>query len=184
MGTYNFYPKPTTFSLRDEFHALLHGDLVNQGIGQAVLIRRIYDEKCVCFNQASGSPNPSCIYCQGEGYLWTETPETGYVGRNIGSVLSGANSIPNQNQLAAWGNSDENRALGYFEHSAFPNYERYLRPDHPTCDKLYELKVDAEGVLVQPVVRTAKWKIRSVFLHRGDNGRIELVECGLDKESL
>lgn len=183
-NTYDFYPEAKTFDLRDEFRGLLYGDFIQQGIGQKVLIRRIYDQKCVCFNQSSGSANPSCVRCQGEGYLWTETLETGYIGKNIGSVLSGASSIPNQNQTAAWGTADENRALGYFEHSAFPNYERYMRPDHPTYDKIYELKVDDDGEMIQPPVRTAKWKIRSLTPHRGDAGRVEFVECGLDKENV
>lgn len=184
MSIYDFYPPSRTFDLRDELHGLLYGDYIQEGIGQHVLIRRITSQKCECFNDTSGSPNPACGYCQGEGYLFTETLEFGYVGRNIGSVLSGASSIPNQNQTAAWGTSDENRALGYFEHSVFPNYERYLRPDHPTYDKIYELKVDAEGGLIQPPVRTAKWKIRSLTPHRGDQGRVEYHEVGLDKESL
>jgi hypothetical protein len=57
-------------------------------------------------------------------------------------------------------------------------------PLDPSYDKLYELKVDDDGTLVQPVMRTAKWKMRSVTPHRGDNGRIELFEIGLEKENV
>lgn len=181
---YDFYPPATNFDIRDELHSTLHGDFISQGIGQEILIRRITNEKCVCFNSSNGSPNPACRRCQGEGYMWRETLHTGYIGKNIGSVLSGASSIPNQNQTAAWGTADENRALGYFEYDVFPNYERYMKPEHPTYDKVYELKVDDSGTLVQPVVRTAKWKIRSLTPHRGDGGRVEYFELGLDKESL
>lgn len=181
---YDFYPPATTFDLRDELHSFLEGDFVNPGAGQAMLIRRITDQKCVCFNDANGSPNPACRRCQGEGYMWRETLNVGYIGKNVGSVLSGASSIPNQNQTAAWGTSDENRALAYFEFDVFPNYERYMRPEHPTYDKVYELKVDEEGNLIQPVIRTAKWKIRSLTPHRGDHGRIEFFELGVDKESV
>jgi hypothetical protein len=181
---YDFYPAARTMDLRDELHNVLHGDFNDVGIGRHLLIRRITDRMCVCFDAGSGSPNAGCSRCLGEGFLWTETLDFGYIGKNLGSVLSGATAIPNQNQTASWGTSDENRALAYLEYTAFPNYERYLRPDHPTYDKLFELKVDEDGELVRPIVRVAKWKIRSLTPHQGDNGRIEFFELGLDKETL
>lgn len=91
--------------------------------------------------------------------------------------------ISQQNKLDEQGYGDENRALVLFEYSVFPNYERYLRPDHPSYDSLYELKVDADGTMSRPVIRCAKWNIKSATPHQGDNGRVEFFECGLDKSS-
>ena len=184
MSAYNFYPKTGSFDLREEIHGILHGDELGDGVGRSILIRRIKDQTCVCFDKSKGSTNPGCRYCLGEGYMWTETLNFGYLGRNLGSVLGSSTVISNQNALANFGTSDDGKALAYFEYDVFPNYERYLRPDHPTCDKLFELKVDDNGNLVQPIIRVAKWKMRSVTPHQGDRGRIEFFECGLDKENL
>jgi len=180
----DFYPEPKAFDLRDELATILHGDFTQPGVAQKVLVRRIRDQKCVCFETSTGSPDPTCRYCGGEGFLWRETMEDTYVAKNFGSVINPSAVISEQNAVAAVGTLDENRCLAFFEYTAFPNYERYLRPDHPVCDKLYELKVDFEGRLVYPLVRTAKWKIKSLTPHRGDNGRVEFFEVGCEKESL
>jgi hypothetical protein len=181
---YDFYPRAQTFDLRDELHGLLHGDFTQPGVGRPLLIRRIQDRRCICFKDLTGSPLPGCGLCKGEGYLWTEAVHTGYIGKNLGSVLGATTVIANQNALAPWGFADENKALAYFEYDVFPNYERYLRPEHPTCDKLFELKVDEEGGLVTPYIRTAKWKMKSVTPHYGDFGAIQFFEVGLEKESI
>ena len=82
------------------------------------------------------------------------------------------------------GYTDESRSVAWCSSSVFPNYERYMKPEHPAFDKMYELKVNDAGELVYPLVRTAKWKIKSVTPHRASNGRVEYFECGLEKESL
>lgn len=179
-----YYPTAQVLDLRDELHILLFGGGDNPGIAQAVLIRRLLDQHCACWDGISGSPTPSCVYCQGEGYLFVETLNGVYIARNFGSVLNPASVINRQEFLAQYGLTDENRALCIAEHDCFPNYERYLKPEHPSYDKLYELKVDDDGVLVQPVVRTAKWKLRSVTPHRGDGSQITYFEVGCEKENL
>jgi len=180
----NFYPEPQTFDLRDEFHDSLFGTLIEPGIGQAVLLRRLRDQVCVCWDGITGSADAACRYCGGEGYLWEEDLKICYMARNFGGVQNPSNVISNQQNTAKWGISDENRAIAYFEYSVFPNYERYLIPQHPSYDKLYELKVDDNGNLVQPWVRTAKWSMKSVTPHRGDRGAIAMFECGLEKVTL
>jgi hypothetical protein len=178
------YASNQVFDLRTEFSALLYGDAFNPGIAQPVLIRRLSDKKCICFDTLRGSPDPHCKYCQGEGFLWVETLNNCYVARNFGSVLNPANVISRQNFTAPTGIDDENRALAYFEYSVFPNYERYTIPTHPAFDKLYELKVDAGGNVLQPVIRTAKWSIQSLTVHRGDLGAPIYTEIGMQKEYL
>lgn len=177
------YPSSSTIDLRDELSALLYGDQLDPGIGRKVLIRRLTDRKCACQTE-KGSADSNCAYCRGEGWLWTETLNTVYIVRNFGSVLNPSNVIKNQNVTAPYGYTDENRALAYAEYTVFPNYERYLRPDHPSFDQLYELKVDENGNLIRPVVRVAKWAIKSVTPHQGDGGRIEFFELGLEKQNI
>jgi hypothetical protein len=215
-----FYQDAETFSLRDELHALLFGDMQNPGIGRPVLLRRVSDQRCVCFDGVTGSPHPGCRYCAGEGYLYTEVLHTVYLSKNQGSVLGATTGLSQQNAVAQWGMSDDTRALAYCEFNVFPDYERYLIPTTQTTDKLFELKVDDAGSLItrpwaaagtwgalsdltlgelegrswdslsgQPgwtggVIRTAKWKIKSVTPHHGDFGRVEILEVGLEHEVL
>lgn len=184
MSSREWYPNNQVFDLRDELKNIFYGDKTNPGIAQSVLIRRITDKRCVCWDGLQGSPEANCKYCRGEGFLWVETLNSVYVVRNFGGVLNPSSVISRQNFLSNSGYTDDNRALAYAEFDCFPNYERYLSPSHPTYDKLYELKVDANGGLIQPVIRTAKWKMRSVTPHRGDNGKVIYFEIGLESESV
>lgn len=179
---YQYWPANQAFSVREEFQKLLFGDEDNPPIGRPVLLRRIHDQKCACWNEHSKSPNPKCRYCHGEGFLFTETMETAYITRNFGGVLNPSTVIMQQSVLQPYGYSDENRALAFVEYSVIPDYERYTRPNHPKYDALFELKVDDLGRLVTPLVRLAKWQVRSVTPHHGDWGRVEFFELGLQKE--
>jgi len=183
-GRVNLFPTGQTFDLRDEVHDTLFGTLLEPGIGQQVMLRRLRDQTCACWDGVSGSPNSGCRYCDGEGYLWEEDMQACYMARNFGGVQNPSNVIANQQNTAKWGISDENRAIAYFEYLVFPNYERYLIPQHPSFDKLYELKVDFDGNLVRPLVRTGKWSIKSVTPHRGDQGAVIFFELGLEKVSV
>jgi hypothetical protein len=148
------------------------------GIGRPVLIRRISDRACACVVERGSAAAPRLPR---GGLAMGGNACFGLPGQNWGTALN-ANVISRQNFLAPYGYTDENRALGFAE-PAYSNYERYLRPDHPTCDRLYELKVDPAGRLVRPVVRAAKWNMRSVTPHHGDYGRVELFELGLEKQN-
>jgi hypothetical protein len=180
----SLYPAAQVFDLRNELKKLFYGDIDNPGIAQSALIRRLQDEFCECWNVQTNSADDNCRYCQGEGHKWIETLNHIFLIRNFGGVMNPSSVISRQNNLTNYGYTDENRALAYTEYDCFPNYERYLGQDHPSYDKLYELKVDFEGKLVQPLVRTIKWKMRSVTPHRGDFGRIEYFELGLEIESV
>jgi hypothetical protein len=184
MSGIQYFPDPQGIDLRAEIHDMLFGSAMDPGVGRPVLIRRLLDKHCICWNGVTGSPNPRCGYCQGEGYQFREQQCVMYIARNYGSVLSGATPIPQQNAVANIGFTDSSRAVAYCEYDVFPDYERYTQPSHPAMDKLYELKVTPSGELAHPVVRTRKWKLRSVTPHHGDYGRVEYLELGLDGESV
>jgi hypothetical protein len=176
------YPQAQTMDLREELDRILYGHFDQPGVGRPLLVRFLQDQHCVCWDGVTGGPDPGCAYCQGEGFQWYEETRIGYLARNFGSVQNASNVISQQSQLLSYGVSDGQRALAFLRWDAFPNYERYLRPDHPAYDKLYELKVDDAGRLIEPYVRSAKWQIRSVTPHHGDFGRVEFFELGLNKE--
>lgn len=179
-----YFPDPQGIDLRDEMAEIIYGGAFQPGVGRPVIVRRLTDKHCGCWDGLSGSANPRCPACQGEGYQFRETQHLMYIARNFGTVLGSSTPITQQNQLAPAGITDSQRAVAYAEYDVFPDYERYTRPSHRAMDKLYELKVTAEGDLYHPIVRTAKWKIRSVTPQHGDFGRVEYLELGLDAENL
>ena len=107
-----------------------------------------------------------------------------------GQVTNPSTVISQENAVTPIGITDDSRAVAVMRYSAFPNWERYIKPEHPTYDKLYELKVDEDGELVHVpytsdgYIRAAKWQIRSLAPHRGDYSRVEFFELGLQKEIL
>ena len=166
--------------LRHEFHSLLHGGGTIRPIGRPVLLRRFLDLPCVCYDKVRGSGDPNCLYCQGEGWHFTETLETAYIGKMI--AILGASVMARQRMtLEQTGYMDEDRCLMHFEHTVFPDYEKYTRSDLKVPDSVYELKVNEDGSLYTPIVRTAKWIIRTVVPHHGDYGRIEFFEVVCEK---
>lgn len=184
LGSGNsLYPPAQSLDLRDEMDRVLFGYFDEPGVGRPVLVRFLQDTHCACWDGSTGSPDPHCAWCQGEGYQWYEQAFTAYIARNFGSVQAASTVISQQTQLVGYGYSDGQKALAFMRFDSFPNYERYLRPDHPSYDKMYELKVDQNGLAVLPYVRAAKWQMRSVTPHHGDFGRIEYFECGLNAES-
>ena len=180
----DFYPEPQSLDLRDEFHNILFGTYDLVGAGRPVLIRFLTDQHCVCWDGLTGSPDTNCGYCQGEGYLFREEQHIVYVARDFGNVLGSSTGIGQQNQIAKQGFTDSQKAIAWAEYNVFPDYEKYTRPGQHSIDKLYELKVDDNGKAVFPLVRTAKWNMRSVTPMHGDFGRIEYFELGLEKQNI
>jgi hypothetical protein len=178
-----YYPESRQFDVREEMDNLLFGSHENAPIGVPVIVRRIQDKVCACWDGQTGSPDPNCKYCEGEGFLWTEDLETAYIVRNFGSVQNPSAVISQENMVTQVGVTEVSRALAFMTYRAFPNWERYVKPEHPRYDSLYELKVDEDGNIQHPLIRAAKWQIRDVAPHRGDYGRVEYFECGLQKET-
>lgn len=178
------YPEMTGFDLREEFTWLLLGNFESPGVGRPALYRKLTNTRCTCFIVLTGSPDPNCIYCNGEGYLFTEEVKIVYFAKNFGSVLAGATQISQQSQVASYGVTDANRALAFMFWYDVPDYERYAIPNRPAPDKLFGLKVDDNGQLFEPLTRTEEWRIRSLTAHHGDNGRIEYFELGIEKVSV
>lgn len=180
FGRTRYYPYVGGIDLRKELHGLLYGLPGQPPVGRPVLLRRFLDQACVCYDAVRGSSDPNCLYCQGEGWQFAETMETAYIGRFM-AVLGASARVPQQGQLDQFGYMDEDRCLMYFEHTVFPDYERYTRAERKVPDAIYELKLNPDGSLYTPLTRTAKWLIRAVIPHHGDFGRIEFFEVGCEK---
>jgi hypothetical protein len=178
------YPEMTAFDLREQFEWLMFGNFEDPGVARPAIYRKLTNTPCTCFDKLSGSPDPNCTYCAGEGYLFTEEVKQVYFAKNFGSVLGSSTQIPQQSQLAEYGVTDANRCLGFMFWYDIPDYERYSIPTRPAPDKLFELKVYGDGELDPHLIRTEEWRVRSVTGHHGDNGRVEFFELGLEKVSV
>lgn len=180
----SMYPEMTSFDLREQFEFTMLGNFEDPGIARPAVYRKLSDTKCQCFNQGSGSPDPNCTYCAGEGYLFTEEVKMVYFAKNFGSVLGSSTQINQQSQIAPYGVTDSNRCLAFMFWYDIPDYERYSIPTRPAPDKLFEMKVTEDGQLDQDLIRTETWRVRSLTAHHGDNGRVEYFEVGCEKVSV
>lgn len=177
----SMYPELTGFDLREQFQLLLDGSFEDAGIGRPVIYRKLSNTTCKCFVDLSGSPDPNCSYCDGEGYLFTEEIKIVYLSKNFGSVLGSSTQINQQSQTSDYGVSDSSRCLAFMFWYDVPDYERYSIPTRPAPDKLFELKTLPDGEMDPNQIRTECWRIRSLTAHHGDNGRVEFFELGCEK---
>lgn len=178
-----FYTDTPNIDLREEMHAILFGrvDILPQG--RPFILRRMTDVHCVCWDPVSGgSKTPDCRYCGGEQYYWTETPFTMWMAQGVAPVYKPGFLANGQYPQSQLGYTDPNRGTCYCEWTVFPDYERYTLPSNPAPDKLYSLKVNADGSEQFPNVRDSKWKIMNVVPLHGDFGRVEFFELTLEKE--
>jgi hypothetical protein len=180
----DMYPQMTTFDLREWFEWTMLGNFEDPGIARPAVYRKLSNTPCAAFNTLEGSPDPNCVYCNGEGYLFTEEVKMVYFAKNFGSVLGSATQIQQQSQIANYGVSDSNRCLAFMFWYDIPDYERYSIPTRPAPDKLFELKTIGNGQLDPNMVRTEEWRVRSATAHHGDNGRVEFFELGCEKVSV
>jgi hypothetical protein len=180
----NFYPDSSNIDLREEMHAVLYGrsDVVPQG--RKVALREVTNTTCSCWDGLNGGPIQDCPYCKGVGYQFRERLLTVFIARGVAPVYKpgylGTGDFP----LNPYGYDDPNRATGFADYKAFPNYERYTIQTHKSMDRILELKVKEEGGLSYPLTYTAEWKLVNLIPFFGDNGRIEYFELGLAKENV
>jgi hypothetical protein len=178
------YPEMEAFDMREQFEWTMLGNFEEPGIARPALYRKLSNTTCRCFDKLNGSPDPNCVYCNGEGYLWTEQIIMVYFAKNFGSVLGSSTQINQQSQIAQYGVADSNRCLAFMFWYDIPDYERYSIPTRPAPDKLFELKVLENGDMDPNQVRTETWRVRSATAHHGVNGRVEYFELGCEKVSV
>lgn len=183
-GVDTMYPEMTSFDLREQFEWMMLGSFEDPGIARPAVYRKLSTTRCTCFDTQAGSPDPNCVYCAGEGYLFTEEIKMVYFAKNFGSVLGSSTQINQQSQIAPYGTADANRSLGFMFWNDIPDYERYSIPTRPAPDKLFELKTLPDGTMDPNQIRTEQWRVRSATAHHGDNGRVEYFELGLEKVSV
>lgn len=178
------YPEMTTFDLREQFEWLMMGNYEDPGVARPAIYRKLSNKHCKCYDAVGGSPDPNCVYCQGEGYLFHEELKMIYFAKNFGSVLGSASQIGQHGQAASYGYTDSDHCLAFMFWYDILDYERYAIPTRPAPDKLFEMKVTPGGELDPEMLRTEEWRVRSCTAHHGDNGRVEYFEIGCEKVSV
>jgi hypothetical protein len=172
FGTTNSlrFPRASSGSevdLRSEFDTLMFGSATEIGHSYPGFLRTMRRDtngnpiKCSCFEAENTSePDPSCSYCLGEGYIWTETwlyYRYQYVSADSGMARKWMNVAP---------------GLERTDYMLF-----YLRYDTivTLADKLITIALDKEGKPITPYVRTGIFKPSTSYELRSDNGRVEFM---------
>ena len=177
--------------LRTEIHAVIFGSINVPAQGRPVVLRELTDTTCpACWSKDDGnSRRANCTYCQGEGYQFTERLVTMVLFQGVAPIYKPAILGSGKYPEGGYGYTDPERVTIYCEWNIWPNYERYTLPANSAPNKLFEVKIDANGNAVfdpttrQPI-RAAKWKVLSVTPMFGDGGRVEFFELGAEKETV
>lgn len=154
--------------LRTEFEHLIDGHGAFDGIGQILVLRKLSDSFCVCYDRVEGSSS-DCKYCKGESYSWEETYHRAYFTQTFGRGLAG---VRQQHVLEPPGYMDEGKALVYMKVSAAPK----------AGDKIFRVRLNEEGSIYYPIERTEKWKITAVEDKRYDKARLAYYICLCERE--
>lgn len=153
--------------LRAEFDCLIYGPN-GDGVGRhghPLVLRKArrdadgYPTYCTCAAENSGRhADPSCSFCDGEGFLWDESWTIGYsmfVGPDGGQARKFLRLPP--------GNIRVDYKVFFFRYDSDIRYG----------DKVVEMRLDEEGALITPYTREAIYKPQTIAKMRSDNGRIE-----------
>lgn len=159
------FPQPTgELDLRAEFDLLLYGDADHVSHGFPIVIRHMRRdaenkrEPCTCLDEFSKDSDPDCSYCYGAGYLFDEQwhlTYRQYIGADGGLANRGVWTPPGEVRV--------DYTVFYFRYDVGLKYG----------DEIVEMKLDEEGEVVVPYVRTNIYRPRTIDYLRSDGGRIE-----------
>lgn len=144
--------------LRDEMNRTMFGANDEIAKGKVGLLRRMRRDddgkllRCPCRNKTTDEPDRDffCRYCHGHGYFWDEYKIVYY--RNDDFFMKSKGKV-----------KDFEGVFFYFEWNA----------DIEPTDYIVELKLDKEGIPVQPVQRLKVYDILKSDTFSADNGRVE-----------
>jgi hypothetical protein len=181
-------PYISNTDLRMAMHTTIFGSATFIGQGRPFVLRELTNTVCTaCWSKNDGNSSVSnCIYCDGEGYQFTERVITAILTAGIAPVYKAGVFGTGQYPEAAYGATDPTKATIYCEWNIFPNYEKYTLPSFDEPDKMFEIKVDPNGrPMYDPTsrqpIRIGKWKLLSVTPLFGDYGRVEYFELSCEK---
>jgi hypothetical protein len=179
-----FFPVLSNIDGRNEFERLIYGDVGVVRIGRPVILRRLSNRHCACWDGLTGGPVNYCSYCKGEGYEFTEETDMMFVTDGVTPMYKAGVFGGGQYPLDRWGQSDASKATAFCSWKLFQDYERYTFKTQKRYDKLLLLKVDGEGEQVFPQIITEQFKIINVVPRFGEMGKVEFIELNMEKEDL
>jgi len=153
--------------LRESIDNILYGTNGDISHGHLVLIRNmnrtVNDSKteCSCLeNHGTIEPSPTCAYCLGEGYIWSEQWRIAY-----SMQTSSESGFVRKYQHVAPGNVKTDYTVFFFD------YRTQIREG----DKIIEVLLDNEGLPIIPYVRSVIYRPETIIDFRSDNGRKEFI---------
>jgi hypothetical protein len=167
-------PTSAEIDLRAELDELFFGYKSGIRHGYPCLIRHLRRDAnnkpiaCTCLNSLTREADPDCSYCYGEGYLFDEEWHWTY------STYGGADGgLINRNTWMPPGAVRVDFKVFYFRYDTSIFYG----------DKVVEVKMDEEGNILQPVVRSIIYSPQTINKLRADNSRIEFITVYCREES-
>lgn len=152
--------------MRDEFNRLLLGGDLGSPTGIPFLVEtpRLHPGSnipmaCDCVDSFTREPDKDfpCPKCNGLGYFHDEVILYGWKMRALRSI-----------------ERDERTKIGVVGQHSHTFYLKY-NEKIGRIDRIYELRMDQEGKVINPIERIAAYKNMSVDYIRLDNSRIEFI---------
>ena len=167
-------PSGAEIDLRVELDELFFGYKSGIRHGYLCLIQHLRrDERnkpiaCTCLDPLTKEADPDCSYCASVGYLFDEQWYWTY------STYGGADGgLINRNTWMPPGAVRVDFKVFYFRYDVPIFYG----------DKIVEVKMDTEGNIVTPVVRSVLYSPQTINKLRADNSRIEYITVYCREES-
>jgi hypothetical protein len=174
----NLYPRRSEVDLRQEMENTLSGTFPEISKTQTVVLRKMRRDtdynlvKCPCYDELTREPDKDsfCQLCFGEGNLWDEI----YLDVYRSSSLESSSSQALAEKLYATGL--HNIPIVTF-------YTRYSE-DITEDDKVIELVLDKDGVIINPPKRRRVFRIVRAVDYRLENGRVEYYALNCFQEQV
>jgi hypothetical protein len=112
--------------MREELHKVIFGGLDLPAQGIPVVLREFNDQPCpACWDAAAGGSRlANCVYCQGEGYQFTERIVKMALFAGVAPVYKPSILGSGQYPQADYGYTDPSRYTGYCEWNKLPEEQR------------------------------------------------------------
>lgn len=128
----------------------------------SMIIRVMTNTKCFCWRKRSQTADPECPNCEGSGYVFNEHLSKCKAFHAPSFSISHAQDFD-------YGESYSNTYVLYFEVDA-------VSESINIGDEVYEIKVNTDGSIADPIKRIRKWKVIDPYNLNLDNGKLEFIK--------
>jgi len=165
--TFNHVKEP---DIRAEVRGMLYGIGSEPPRGHWVQILRVNLNRPCCINKHSGKwdePNPNCKACEGLGFFPTKVYTMAFYSFMSGDEKSAAPEI-----------------LHIHGERYYVTNEVFVDQRQAELSALYEILLDANGNIVEPVQRVVRYNIKAAVPYREDHGKLQYWALNVEKQEV